>query len=170
MEKERPLDCNLCQKPLSFCMREITSTASTTMYTCADCPHFKNKVYSRDGQVKPVSAETTLCCSHCHTSYEAIQRGEPLGCGECYQVFRDKIIEELKAASLWSPTRKKSVEPKKISMGQIGLKPNPTNMIKPSDEIYKLNQALNSALQKENYEEAASIRDQIKALLSKSKE
>ena len=62
------------------------------------------------------------------------------------------------------------MEPKKISMGHIGLKPNPSNAMKPSDEIYKLNQALNTALQKENYEEAAWIRDQIKAILSKSKE
>ena len=90
MEKERPLDCNLCQKPLSLCMKEITLTTTTTVHTCADCPHFKNKVYLKDDQAKPMSAETTLCCSHCHTSYEAIQRGEPLGCGECYEVFRIK--------------------------------------------------------------------------------
>lgn len=55
-------------------------------------------------------------------------------------------------------------EKKKAKPVHLGKSPSNPAVITPSEKLSSLNTALNDALKKENYEQAAKIRDQIKDL------
>jgi protein arginine kinase activator len=66
------------------------------------------------------------------------------------------------------PSRiKKEFPAKKTQPLHLGKSPNKPLTIPSSSRLTALNEALNEALKKENYEQAAWIRDQIKDLTEK---
>jgi protein arginine kinase activator len=93
--------------------------------------------------------------------------GNPLGCSECYAVFSDVLISELIAGDKLPAQIKKEIMSKRTQPLHLGKSPNKPLTIPSSSRLTALNEALNEALRKENYEQAAWIRDQIKALTEK---
>ena len=113
--------------------------------------------------------EAGVCCGHCRTTLEAIKMGNPLGCSECYAVFSDVLISELIVAGKLPSRFKKEIQAKKTQPLHIGKSPNKLLTIPTSNRLTTLNEPLNEALKKENYEQAAWIRDQITALTKETK-
>jgi protein arginine kinase activator len=64
----------------------------------------------------------------------------------------------------------KSISVKKNQTLHMGKSPHASMAPPASGRLTTLNEALNEALKKENYEQAAWLRDQIKALIEKEKE
>ncbi len=157
---ERPVECGHCKKPVKVTYKEIAGGAITVTDTCADCPILQQKLHG--GALAPQKGEglaETVCCGNCRTTLEAVKTGNPLGCSECYAVFSDVLISELSAANKIPARIAKKNQPI-----HIGKSPNKPLTIPSSSRLTALNEALNEALKKENYEQAAWIRDQIKAL------
>jgi protein arginine kinase activator len=96
--------------------------------------------------------------------------GNPLGCSECYSVFSDVLISELISLERIPSRIKKDILAKKTQPLHLGKAPNKPLTIPSSSRLSALNEALNEALKKENYEQAAWIRDQIKDLTEKGAE
>ena len=99
-----------------------------------------------------VDAETaSLVCENCGMTYESFRKGGQLGCAECYKVFK-KPLEALLLR----------VHGNTQHAGKIpgGLKSDVSIRL----NIDRLKQRLGRAIAEEAYEEAAQLRDQIRAL------
>jgi protein arginine kinase activator len=93
----------------------------------------------------------TKRCPICSTSFDDIINSCKVGCGECYNTFRDEIE---------SAVRK--IQP---SAGHKGKIPNGASpQLKKESELEKLSEKLKKAVANEEYEQAAKIRDEIKKL------
>ncbi len=154
---ERPIECGECKRAVKIFYKEITSDTITCTEMCDECPVFKAKL-AGDSVVSP-QKENPLCCGVCGTSLESVKMSQPLGCPECYTVFANFILSELIAAD-GIPSSKK-IKPQAL---HIGSSPQQPSSVALSSKLASLSEALNEALRKENYEQAAWLRDQIKAM------
>lgn len=166
----RPLECSLCTKKIAVEYTESLPSSKTRVEMCADCPLLAQKfphLYDTEKEGETHLEENLVVCEKCHTSLPMIKRGEPLGCKECYEVFKEALIEELKKKQkiptfLLNLLTKNPLSPLYTANG-----PKSGNVPFASSQITTLSDALNEALKKENYEQAAWIRDQIKSLMEK---
>jgi protein arginine kinase activator len=165
---ERPLDCSECKKPLYVCYTEIVGDKMTRTVMCADCPHLERRLYGsvrQKGLEGEVTGTTTLACGVCGTTLEAVRMGNPLGCPECYTVFTDALIDLLLKENRIS---RHLTSNKKTQPLHIGRSPGEVTEISPTLRLIALNEALDETLIREDYEQAALLRDQIRALKEKS--
>lgn len=161
---ERPLECSECKKPVFVIYTEIVGDTLTRTCMCADCPELQRRLHktpiSREGSGND-EGTTGLACGNCGTTLESIRVGTPLGCSVCYEVFDSILINEIQASAK-IPARIASG--KKSIPVHIGRAPGKSQKMTPSLRLLALNEALNETLKKEDYEQAAWLRDQIKAL------
>lgn len=161
---DRPLECTECRKPITVQYTEIVGNNIIQTSHCSDCPVLRHKLHGiphlerAPGQEEP---STGLACGNCGTTLEAVRRGVLLGCGICYEVFTDVLIPEMLDANR-IPARIASS--KRNVPIHIGRTPGEVQEMKPSLRLLALNEALNEMLKSEDYEQAALLRDQIKAL------
>ena len=172
---DRPVECSHCKRPISVIYKEIVGNSIICTEMCSECPVFQQKLHgqtlSPETKREGISeGEPGLCCGTCLTSLESVKMGNPLGCSECYAVFGDLLVTELIAAKNIPVRLAKALATKKTQPIHIGGVPNQPATIAPSSRLTALNEALNEALKKENYEQAAWLRDQIKALKEKTDE
>ncbi|MDN3507080.1 MAG: UvrB/UvrC motif-containing protein [Simkaniaceae bacterium] len=167
---ERPVECSQCKKPPKVTYKEIVGENVTCTEMCADCPILQQKLHGSAPEQVESGKEpqgTGLFCGNCHTPLEAVKMGNPLGCSQCYTIFSDVLVSELTAENKLP----KSMETAKRNQPlHIGKTPDKPANIPSSNRLPALHEALNEALQKENYEEAAYLRDQIKELTEKPDE
>jgi protein arginine kinase activator len=162
---ERPLECGECKKPIAVQYTEIVGAAVVHNCMCADCPVLQRKLYGdrplvgADGA--PLDSGTELMCGNCGTTLEAVRVGGGLGCSVCYDVFEEILLSELVSMEKL-PARLATT--KKSQLLHQGRVRGEALEISPSMRLLALNEALNEMLQKEDYEQAARLRDQIKAL------
>jgi len=101
--------------------------------------------------VSPQKPETTYRCPVCGLSFEDFKRTGKLGCAECYQTFRREMDPILK--NIQGSNRHEGKYPQKAGAGMLNRR-----------KIDKLRLELTKAIEEEQYENAASLRDQIKEL------
>ena len=90
-------------------------------------------------------------CSSCGYSWEEFRKTGPLGCDKCYVFFKEQIIEIVKQAQGQSL----HVELKQESKRSFET---------AEDKSTLLENALQKAVQNEEYEKAAKLRDKIRSL------
>ncbi|NGX60613.1 MAG: Protein-arginine kinase activator protein [Chlamydiae bacterium] len=165
---ERPLDCTECKKPITVHYTEIVGDKMTRTVMCADCPHLEKKLYGATRRKEEEGEEivTALACGNCGTSLDAIKRGQSLGCSECYEVFAETLIQDLLKENRIS---RHLTSNKKTQPLHIGRVPGEVVEISPTLRLIALNEALDETLIREDYEQAALLRDQIQALKEKTK-
>jgi protein arginine kinase activator len=164
---EKPIECSQCKRPAKVLYKEILGDAINCSEMCLDCPVLQAKLHGEAS--KTDKKESLLCCGSCGTSLESVQTGQPVGCVECYVVFNDFLVQDLIAAGAIPPALQKKLAAQKSQAIHIGKTPGQTADITLSSRLASLNEALNEALKRENYEQAAMLRDQIKTLTEKQK-
>lgn len=167
---ERPLECGSCKKEITVRYTEIVGQRITATCMCADCPVLERRLKGVPKDEKTHRSKdkgTGLACGDCGTTLEAIRVGNPLGCSHCYEVFDEVIIQELLNSDR-IPQRIATT--KKTTPIHIGRAPGEAQEINPSLRLLALNEALNETLKREDYEQAAMLRDQIKELTDKTEE
>jgi protein arginine kinase activator len=161
---DRPLECGECKKPIAIRYTEIVGNSFTHTSMCADCPELQLRLHGtnpRDFVANQTGSIAGLACGNCGTTLEEVKRGHRLGCSECYTVFEDVLLLEMQAANRL-PSR---ILPTKKSIPiHIGRSPGEKLAINPSSRLLALNEALKETLSREDYEQAAWLRDQIKEL------
>ncbi len=164
---ERPLDCSECKKPLYVCYTEIVGDKMTRTVMCAECPHLERKLYGtiRKEGISEVSGEASLACGNCGTTLEALRTGNPTGCAVCYDVFADALIDLLLQENRISRHLTSNKKSQPLHIGRI---PGEVTEISPTLKLIALNEALDETLVREDYEQAALLRDQIRALKEKA--
>lgn len=96
---------------------------------------------------------STTRCAVCGFSQADFKKTGRLGCSNCYEAFAEGLGSLLKAMH-------KGTE----HVGKLPARAQKT--IELSDRMKKLNENLRKAVEDENYESAASLRDEIKQLES----
>ena len=172
-DADRPLECSECQRPASVNYTEMVGGETTYTRMCADCPVLQRRLYGqKQAAVGDESEEkgTGLCCGNCGTTLDAVRTGHPLGCSHCYDVFGDILVMELMAAQRAPREGSSSAKSSRTMPLHIGRGPGEKAEINPSVRLIALNEALHDTLRKEDYEQAAWLRDQIKAITEESTE
>ncbi len=166
---ERPIECTECKKPVAIWYTEIVGNITSQFSMCAECPVFQRKLHGQtsDKEMGQLPGETSLACGECGTTLDALRVGNPLGCSNCYEVFDDIIVSEL--ISLDKVPQRITSNKKNVPI-HIGRGPGEIREISPTLRLLALNEALNETLKREDYEQAAWLRDQIKALTDENPE
>lgn len=90
-------------------------------------------------------------CRRCGSSFSEIAQSGKLGCPDCYTEFYDELLPSLR--KMHGKTR------------HVGKVPHSADdSVKSSYKITDLKKQLDSAIESENYEKAAALRDEIHAL------
>lgn len=162
----RPLECSECKKPIMVQYTEIIGNVITRTSMCQDCPELQRRLRGASTSLQGIKADqsTALACGNCGTTLEAVRVGNLLGCSDCYEVFSDILLGELLSAEKIPP---RIAATKKSIPTHIGRAPGEIQEMNPSLRLLALNEALNETLKREEYEQAAWLRDQIKALTDK---
>ena len=165
---ERHLECSECKKPIHVIYTEVVGKMIYKIGMCNDCPILKNKLYGTSGALsRSDTLQAGLCCGNCGTTAEEVRMGATLGCPICYEVFGDLLSQELAEAERLPM---KSAQQRKSASLHIGKLPGQTPEINPGLKLLALHQALNETLSREDYEQAAWLRDQIKELTEGSEQ
>jgi len=161
--------CNICGKnQATVHLTEIIDDQITELHLCEECAQKKGaQMESHFGlsdllagladlgtQFNKTKTESKLKCPRCGLSYEDFKKVGRLGCGECYNAFKDALIPLLKR--IHGSTQHYGKSPKKIA-----------KIVKARNELDVLREKLQKAIYKEDFEEAAKLRDRIKELEKK---
>ncbi len=97
--------------------------------------------------------DKTVRCEKCGSSFNDIVKTGKVGCAECYRTFYKKLLPSIRQIH--------------GKVNHIGKKPtNIKEIKKPSkeDTVKRLSEELQSAVEAQNFEQAAVLRDRIKQL------
>ena len=175
--------CDICgESPATVHLTEIIDDKMTELHLCEDCAQKKSaQMESHFGLADLLAGladlgspftktkkEAKIKCSSCGLTYEDFKKVGRLGCGECYSAFREALLPLLKR--IHGSTQHYGKSPKRLAMAvKTGKAAKSTAAIKPKDELQDLRQRLQKAIQQEEFEEAAILRDKIREMERKSK-
>jgi protein arginine kinase activator len=166
---ERPMECSgECRRPVHVIYTEAVGKNITRFAMCEECPVLRQKL--RGGGLatpsKPGEVQTELVCGGCGLTMEEVRVGAHLGCPLCYDLFTEEIFHELGQLERLPP---KYAMLKKWTPLHMGRTPGQPQEIDPSLKLLALQQTLHETLSREDYEQAAKLRDQIREIEEKSK-
>ncbi len=133
------------EKPLMNSDLTLGDLLSTLLdsYTASD--------KKRSGTMPP-----SLTCSNCGTTYEEFVQTGRFGCAQCYRSFHEQLGKTLK-----------SIQGSEIHTGKRPkgfITATSDRVLKDIPETEKLSLRLQEAIEKEEFEEAARLRDLIKQM------
>lgn len=154
--------CENCGKhPATTHIHTVVNGVATEKNLCGYCaallgyPKFgqdsiSHLLSSLFGETAHAQKETVRC-PVCGASFSDIAQTGKVGCSACYETFYEQLLPSLKR--IHGSTR------------HIGKTPEPTDLVVPKpDRLSELQQKLQELIRNEDFEEAAVVRDQIKAL------
>ncbi len=97
------------------------------------------------------------CCPNCGTSYSAFQDMGRLGCSQCYEFFQEQLMPLLR--SIHGETRHTGKAPRRLG-----------RRVSVRRRVRELQDELELAVQLEEFERAARLRDQIRVLTARERE
>lgn len=164
--------CDICHKNAATVhLTEIIDNQITELHLCEECARQKGAQMEQHfgladllaglvdlGQQFEVSGKTEAKCRNCGLTYQDFRRIGRLGCSECYQAFRDSLAVLLKR--IHGSTQHLGRAPSK---GIKAAAPSKRSAI----EI--LRSDLQKAIETEEFEQAAALRDKIRALETRKK-
>jgi len=161
--------CDICGKnQATVHLTEIIDDQMTELHLCEECARQKSTQMEQQFGLsdllaglaefeKPLAKEkeaVMVKCSSCGLSYTEFKKIGRLGCGECYSAFRKYLGPLLKR-----------IHGSSMHFGKSPLKV--TKVLKKKIDLQDLRHKLQKAIEMEEFEEAARIRDQIKELEKK---
>ncbi|MHB1314816.1 MAG: UvrB/UvrC motif-containing protein [Christensenellales bacterium] len=157
--------CQKCNKNEATIHRvTVINGDKSEMHLCEECAREEGGIPSLAIQnilkgflEKSQPLEQQLRCPHCSMTLDKFKSDGFLGCAQCYLVF-EKYLEPV-LHSIHGTAVHDGKKPKENAVKAKLVKPE----IKPS-KIELLKSELKKSVQEENYERAAQIRDEIRAL------
>ena len=162
--------CNICAKnQATVHLTEIIDDQITELHLCEECAQKKGaQMESHFGlsdllagladlgtQFNKTKTDSKLKCPKCGLTYEDFKKVGRLGCGECYVAFKEALVPLLKR--IHGSTQHCGKSPKKIA-----------RIVKAKNELDVLKEKLQKLIQKEDFEEAAILRDKIREIEKKN--
>ena len=171
------MDIMLCQdckkREAQVHLTQIVNNEKTTLSLCKECAAARGFHSPLDNMPFPLAeilsnltagmegldtkSETEeLICPDCGLSFEEFTRQGRFGCGKCYDTFRSRLEHIMRKIHGASVHRGKTPEPAKTESG--------SNKALPVKEEERLESELGKAIECEDFERAAEIRDKLKSL------
>lgn len=165
--KERPFECTDCKRKIKVLYTEVVQDSIINTVMCAECPEFKKRLHgvSKEELGGQGTPSEKFCCGNCGTTLDSIKVSNQLGCQICYEVFQDIVFQDLLHDNR-IPRAFLNLKPQETL--HLGKYPTHGESLSPSTRLIALNEALQATLKKEDYEQAALLRDQIKQLTENS--
>ena len=182
------MKCSNCgKKEANFMYTEIINGVKKEVRLCSDCAKklgyldnmsfnmpfefsnfFGDFLNEYDSLMPSLFTERprALKCSNCGTDYDEFLTTGQFGCSNCYDVFQDRIeplLRQLHGDTKYLGKRSGN------KLSKININSDKED-VKEDNKISSLKRRLKEVIKEENYEEAAKIRDEIKALEEKEKE
>jgi protein arginine kinase activator len=108
-----------------------------------------------ENPAKVDASTASMTCESCGTTHQDFKKGGRLGCEACYHVFRP-VLEPL-------------LDGMHAGVKHLGKVPSRSVKKKSDDDSEELlSKELKKAVEEENYEKAAKLRDRLKKLQTKS--
>lgn len=184
--------CMKCGKPATHKFVKIEKNQIYDMYFCQEHAQEKSPYQKKQMPLHEILAnflsqeqatqqlsedELELKCESCGLSFQSYRKTFLLGCPGCYDSFREQLLPELRKfhGNVQHVGRKPGggreeaevaavKEPLKIeSEAEVATEDEVINLIK-DDALEKLAKEMSDAIASEDFEKAASCRDQIKEL------
>jgi protein arginine kinase activator len=164
--------CDICAvNPATVHLTEIIDEQMTELHLCEECAKTKSMDMEQQFGLAELLAGLSdagktlaedkeiikLKCPNCGISYEDFRKMGRLGCSECYNAFRKYLMPLLKR--IHGSSKHYGKIPLAIAMPA-----------QAKSEIVELKTKLEKAIQGEEFEEAARIRDLLKELEKKEAE
>ena len=120
----------------------------------------------------PVPSAQAEHCPVCGATFRDISQSGKVGCAECYHVFREQLL--LSIQRMHGNTRHNGKTPLGTAMqvmpeANLTVKEEPKEETAEQKQLRELKEQMNAAVAEQNFEQAAVLRDQIKALEAKEK-
>ena len=164
------MKCDLCNKKATVHLTEIVDDQMSEMHLCEECAREKSVQMEQQfglsdllagltdfgKQTKP--AETvSLKCGRCNMNYDDFRKFGRLGCSECYDAFKSHLATLLK--KIHGSNQHLGKAPAMIPKAQK----------KKIEDLQDLKVELMQAIQLEDFEKAAKLRDKIRDIEKKGK-
>lgn len=155
-----PEDCKNCKKPKAIFFTQIIDGKIKKFDLCADCP-YASAVNDPSGfglaeqlnvagvEAKETEVQPTKACQVCGFTLADFRKTGRLGCSECYEEFFAPI------ETLIRPMQRGMTHTGKIP---VRLKAR----LELQRSLTEMESALKTAVENENYELAAKLRDELK--------
>ncbi|EAC6121997.1 excinuclease [Listeria monocytogenes] len=101
---------------------------------------------------KEENAQKEVVCGNCHLSFEEFLQTNRVGCSECYEAFEEQLV----------PIIGRVQNGYKNHVGKVPAEVERAEGVQ--NEIRRLQEKLAQLVKNEEFEEAAVVRDEIKAL------
>ncbi|MBQ2613840.1 MAG: UvrB/UvrC motif-containing protein [Clostridia bacterium] len=171
------MKCQKCQmREATSHMTEVINGVKQELHLCSECaaasPEFQAMKHGMDfgigdflggifgGKSKSIAGESApqkMVCPDCKMPFEEFLQKGRLGCGTCYSVFRNRLERPLKQIH--------------GTCEHIGKVPSRMGeSLRVDRQISHLEQELNAAVMKQEFEKAAQLRDQILELKQQNQE
>lgn len=150
--------CEKCGKnPATVMYTQILNGQKSSINICSACAG-KESIFDNFGSLLSFNhiGQSAAVCSVCKTSLSEFNRSGRAGCGNCYTAFRqhaDAMLRKIHGTSQHQTDN---------TPVQEEVQKEPAEKEKSKLEILKEKMA--EAIQTENFEEAAKLRDEIKNL------
>jgi len=132
---------------------------------CEGCPYLNERL-GKGSDIPSFSEKENVCCVECGTSLAEVLETSEVGCSSCYQVFQDSIRSLFQSKPFINEEKARLLTANPAHPLHGGRKPAEEVEASISSRIVELNNALSLAIRDENYEQAASIRDEINNLMN----
>ena len=157
------MKCQKCHNPATLHITEVLGeTQFEELHLCEQCankylyePQQKGALKGVAGEALSESEETAALnqreCPHCGIKFVEFRNTGRLGCPHDYQEFREELSPLLE--NIHGETRHCGKTPRRLPQSK-----------QTQSELIQLRNRLKQAINKEDYEEAAKLRDKIKTL------
>ena len=165
------MQCEHCnQRPAAIHLTQIVDNEVKTTHLCEQCAHEKgvqtgatvakfplSDFLASMGQgpasTIPADQADSISCAFCQSTLQDFRQSGRLGCSECYQSFEGHLRDLLRRLHGSSQ-----------HVGEIYLTPATEGVPMDSRTITDLREQLKRAIETENFELAAELRDRIRIL------
>lgn len=106
-------------------------------------------LFSQGQSLMGDTSSSALRCEKCGSTFRDIAESGKVGCADCYRIFKDRLMPSF---------QKIHGRTKHIGKSPSGVVPG------PEKQLEDLKGKLQKAIETQNFEEAAKLRDQIKSM------
>ena len=158
------MKCNHCDNQATVHITQILNGQMHKMDLCESCAQAKGVTNPENLSISNLmdkvdmdtdNSGTAMVCESCGTTHQEFKKGGRLGCEACYHVFRpvlDPLLDGMHAGTK--------------HLGKIPS--GSASRVKFERSVDTLKTELKDAVEKEDYEKAALVRDKLKELESKA--
>jgi protein arginine kinase activator len=158
------MKCDICSEPATVHITDMSKGKYRVLHLCGECAEREKQGELKEhvqvenivkGIIAAFAGELVgelakLACPYCGTKYMEFRTKGRLGCPADYEVFRKGLMPLLER--IHGSTSHQGKTPQR-----------PANLSGPQAEVIGLRRELESAVAREDYEEAARLRDIIRS-------